>query len=114
MEEQILENINRLRQEFFGEDPESQKLISEWERQAREAIRISNAARRPDVRFILREAKRRIALANNLLLNNRKLTEKDRDMVFERRDSYEWIVSLYENADKTLMSLRKEVDQELA
>lgn len=110
---EIFENIQKLKEQFLGQDAGAMAEIREWERRVRSAIATSNARKNIAITMIIDESKKRIRMANAILINDRGLTERERDKIFERRDSYQWFVDIFEGAESTLREIERNVKFEL-
>jgi len=112
-DDKLINDIEELKKRFFGEDQGSYTDVQEWERTVREAVVKTNAKNNPAIDLLLTEAKARIATANELLMNSRDLTDKERDKAFERRDCYEWLVHFFEEPETRIEEIRALVKDEM-
>ena len=110
----LIKRAEQLTREFLGEDPASLDEVRNWEASLKRAIRTHNAKKNPAVKMIIEEAQNRIHKANMILLHNRKLTDSEREKVFEQRDFYRKILGWFDEAEKVIKDISHAVDEELA
>ena len=110
----ILQNLDELKAKFLdGGSEDDLATVTEWERQLKRATLTTGLLKNDAMKMLLEQVTGRIETCNKLLLNDRKMTEKERDKIFERRDCYEWLQNLFVTAKATVKTIKAKVDNEL-
>lgn len=101
----ILRRIAEYRKELTF--PHHQREVEAWEKSVRGAIVRADIGKMDAIKDLLKELKEKIKRCNFLLSHDRELTDKERSLVFERKDIYGWLISFFESAQETLKSAEK-------
>lgn len=104
--------IKELRKEFL--EPEDKATIKAWEKDFKREILKLELKKNDAIKMLINEMKEKIERVNNLLVSDRNLTEKERDKLFERRDSYEWFLNIFSSAENRIKTIEIEIDNNLS
>ena len=110
-----MQNIEELKQRFEqnGGSLEDQATIVEWEKNLKRAMLKAKLSENDAVKMLLEEMHKRIAGCNRLLTTDRKMDDRFRDKVFERRDAFEWLIKQFEIAKATVAAIGAKAKDEL-
>ena len=110
-EEQLLKNLAKLK-EYYSL-PQHKRMVEVWEKTTRTAILRSDAYKFDAIKDLVKNLKNKIEKINVLLTNDRELDDKNRDRLFEERDAYKFLISFFEQPEKSLQGIKKKVKEEL-
>lgn len=115
MRNDLQEKINKLREIHVSSSPEAQAQIAKWEASVRRIALKTEYAKMQVTIEIVRDAKRRVSGINSLLMNDRNLTDVQRQALFEKREVYEWYLKLLDvdSVDAALKEIDDAVSFEL-
>lgn len=110
-----MQNIAELKQRFEenGGSLDDLATITEWEKSLKRAMLKARLAENDAVKILLAELEKRIKGCNELLLNDREMDQRFRDKIFERRDSYEWLLKQISGAKATAATITAKINEEL-
>jgi len=109
----LRDKLEKLKGSFKGEDPSSYDEIIGWGRDINRFKMISRLASTDAVKEVMIDFKRVVDKCNTMLTSQREMTEKERSLIFERRDNFTYFINLFKSADKNLDDLEKRVDDNL-
>lgn len=112
--EHLQGSIEKLKSQFLNEDPGAIAELERWESDVKRAARTANAKKNPAVKMVIDRAQREIQTANHLLTTDRKLTDQERSRIFDRLDMWTWFLNMFDEADKTIDTIKKQVEDELS
>jgi hypothetical protein len=113
MEEDILQKLDKLKQQFFGEDSASLEDIQRWEATVKRAVRQHEAQKNPAIQMVIKQSRAQLQEADALLSNDPTLTEAQRNTIFERKKAWKWFLNLFEVPEAAIKGIKKAVDEEL-
>lgn len=98
--EKLLQQIKAYRQSLTWD--RDKKGVDSWEKEVKTAIVRSELMEFAEIKSLVAKLKEKIVLCDATLKTARDLTDKERDKIFSQRDSWEWLVSFFEEPVKSL------------
>ena len=108
----LLKKITEAKAKFL--QTEDQNVISSWEAEAKRHLMTVSLKGHKGIELILENYKKDIADMNEVLLTDRALTESDRVRLLDRREMYEKFIRIFDDAEKGLEKIEKEVEENIA
>ncbi len=109
----LRDKLNSLKKTFKGEDPSSYDEIIGWGKDVDKFKMISRLGNTDAVREVIADFERVVSKCNTMLTTQRKMTESERAIIFEKRDNYQYFINLFQSAERNLEDLEKRVDDNL-
>lgn len=106
------QKIQLLREQYtFDRDKERALLLLKQVREMRVRKDLKNL---DGIKILLVELEKQIKERTTLLAWDREMTEEQRKLMFARRDDYIWFVSFFEDPEKVIENITKQVESELS
>jgi hypothetical protein len=102
---EILENLKKINQEEY--DDEAKAQFQEWEGEVKKVEMLKGLLQHDYIKQLVEEAKRIITNCDKELSNNRKISDFDRQVLFNKKDLYEWFLNKFSLPD--LEQLNKKI-----
>lgn len=113
MNNDVLQKIAKLKEQFIGTTNGSLEVVSSWESDVKQALVTANISSLPPVQKFLKSMKISIDDFNYLLQNDRTLNEEQRGALFDRKEVYMKFIGLFVSAEDVLKSVEAMVDDNL-
>ena len=113
MEDELLHNLEKLKEKFFGEDTASLEEVRHWEATVKRAVKQHNAQKNPAIQMVIKQSRAQLAESDALLSNDPTLTEAQRHAIFERKKAWKWFLNLFEVPEGTIKAIKKAVEEEM-
>ena len=111
MEENLLQKIKAYRETLTWDH--DKRNVDFWEKEIRTAIVKSELINFAGIKELIAKLKEKIAICDATLIKTRDLTEKERDKIFVQKDSWNWLVSFFEEPVKSLERSEKRIKKTL-
>lgn len=109
----LLEQISEAKKKFLNSDPVDKQVIEGWEAEAKRHLMTQSLRGNKGVEMILENYQKDIASMNDILLNDRTLTDLQRISLLDRREMYEKFIRIFNDAEAGIKKLEKEVNDNL-
>ena len=101
-------NLKKLRGEFL--DQNDLKEITTMANEFTNAKVKKDLFKHDGMRMLIKELEQKVEGINHLLQHDRKLTERERDKLFMRRDGWEWFLAIFPEAKAAMKSINKSAE----
>lgn len=106
-----IDNIQKLR-EIYTFDRHKDMVI-DWEKQLRMNIVINDLTKTDAAKTLVKNLGNMIDDISRLLSWDEELEKDQRDKLFVRRDAYKWLVSFFEEPEKSNKRIKEKVKKEI-
>jgi hypothetical protein len=111
MSSALVEKIRQLREKFI--DDQDQQTINAWEVEVKRAMMVDDLKRHPAIKMLLEQIEQVINDVNQLLCWDRKLSEKERELLFIKREVWLWWQNIFNTADAKISEIDSQADENL-
>lgn len=107
----LFQKIEQYKQELTL--PHHKRAVQAWEKSVRGMIVRADVAKMDGIKELIKQLKERILQCNLVLQNTRDLPERERDILFTRKEEQLWLVSFFEDAERIVEDAPAKIDKKL-